>query len=327
MFNVLTRMIAGKRYYGEKAEKSEEAKRFQAIVIETARLAAETDLGDFMPILRWFLFNGLEKRFVALCKRRDEFMQELIEEFRRTGGGCSSSSGRWDKTMIEILLHLHETEPEYYKDEDIRSLMLTLLQAGVSTSGDTMEWAMSLLLNNPLVLYKAQIEIDNLVGEDRLINESDVAELPYLRCIINETLRMHPVVPFLIPHESSQKCTVGGFNVPRGTMLLVNLKAIQNDPNIWIDPERFRPERFEGGRVGFTWMPFGSGRRSCPGEGLAMRVVVLALGALIQCFDWDRVGKETVDMTEGGGLFAPKVLPLRAKCRARPNLVKLLSQI
>lgn len=199
------------------------------------------------------------------------------------------------------------------------------MQAGVSTTVDTLEWAISLLLNNPQVLQKAQHEIDNLVGQDRLITERDVAELPYLQCILDETQRMHPVVPFLIPHESSRKCTVGGFTIPRETMLLVNLKAIQNDPNIWADPEKFRPERFEGGRVGLSWMPFGSGRRRCPGEGLAMRVNMLALGAMIQCFDWARVGKELVDMTESGGLFGPKVVALKAKYRARPNMVKLLS--
>ncbi|KAL8131769.1 hypothetical protein AgCh_007624 [Apium graveolens] len=138
---------------------------------------------------------------------------------------------------------------------------------------------------------------------------------------------MCPVVRFLIPHESSKECTVGGFRVPCGTMLLVDVKAIQNDPKIWGDPEMFRPERFQEGNVGFGWMPFGSGRRKCPGEGLATRVDVLALGALIQCFDWDRISEEMVDMTEGHGLFGPKVVPLRAKCGARPSMISLLSEI
>lgn len=207
------------------------------------------------------------------------------------------------------------------------AIMQTLLQAGVSTSVDSLEWAMSLLVNNPEALHKAQNEIDSVVGKDGLITEAHLAELPYLRYIMNETLRMYPVARFLIPHESSEECTVGGFRVPRGTMLLVDVKAVQNDPKIWGDPEVFRPERFQEANVGFGFMPFGSGRRKCPGEGLATRVVVLALGAMIQCFNWDRIGEEMVDMTEGQGLFGPKAVSLKAKCGARPNMVSLLSEL
>lgn len=189
---------------------------------------------------------------------------------------------------------------------------------------------MSLLLNNPQVLKKVQIEIDNHVGNDRLIDESDLAKLPYLHCIINETLRMYPAGPLLIPHESSEDCSVGGFHVPCGTTLFVNVWAIQNDPTIWEEPRNFKPERFdgfEGVRDGFRLMPFGSGRRGCPGEGLAMRVVALALGALIQCFEWERIGEDMVDMSEVVGITLAKVQLLHANCRPRPTMVNLLSQI
>ncbi|KAF9622014.1 hypothetical protein IFM89_029234 [Coptis chinensis] len=180
-----------------------------------------------------------------------------------------------------------------------------------------MEWAMALLLNNPQVLKKAQAEIDVKLKQGVLMDESDVNKLPYLQSIISETLRMYPPAPLLIPHESSEECIVAGHTVPRGTRLLVNLWAIQNDPNLWVEPRKFIPERFdglEGTRDGFKLMPFGSGRRGCPGEGLAMRVVGLTLGALIQCFDWETVGEEMVDMSEGPGLTLPKFQPLEAKC-------------
>ncbi|KAL0314944.1 UNVERIFIED_CONTAM: cytochrome [Sesamum angustifolium] len=127
-----------------------------------------------------------------------------------------------------------------------------------------MEWALSLLLNNPHVLRKAQLEIDNHIGRDRLIDEADIAELPYLRCIMNETLRLYPAGPLLIPRESSEQCTVGGYRIPAGTMLLVNAWAIHNDPKNWEDAREFKPERFEGlegNRDGFKLIPFGSGRR------------------------------------------------------------------
>lgn len=205
-----------------------------------------------------------------------------------------------------------------------------MLSAGTDTSSSTMEWALSLLLNNPNALLKAWAEIDAQVGQSRLIEESDLAKLPYLRCIIYETLRMYPVTPLLVPHESSEDCTVGGFSVPNGTMLLVNIWAIQNDLKLWEEPEQFRPERFQGlqgGRDGFTFWPFGSGRRGCPGEGLAMQMVGLALGLLIQCFEWERTSEDMVDMTEGTGLTMPKAQPLMGKCRPRSIMVNILSRL
>ena len=189
---------------------------------------------------------------------------------------------------------------------------------------------MSLLLNNPEVLKKAQMEMDNQLGPNHLIEESDLSQLPYLHCIIRETQRMYPAGP-IVPHESSKECMVGGYHIPRGTMLLVNIWGIQNDPKVWKEPRKFLPERFEVGLEGeghgLRLMPFGSGRRGCPGEGLAIRMVGLVLGSLIQCFDWERVGEGKVDMSEGIGLTLPKAQPLLAKCRPRPALINVLSQI
>ncbi|KAB1220279.1 Cytochrome P450 81D1 [Morella rubra] len=323
--NVIMRMIAGRRYYGDSVAEADEASKFREIVTETFLLGSVTNIADFLPVLRWLGVGGIEKRLILLRKMRDNFMQSLILEHRQMRCGGEEKKKR---TMIEVLLDLQESEPEYYKDEIIRGLMLVLLSAGTDTSAGTMEWTMSLLLNNPQVLKKAQTEIDKCVGYDRLIDESDLPKLPYLRCIINETLRMYPVGPLLAPHESSEDCLVGGFKVPRGTTLLVNLWAIQRDPKIWEDPNTFKPERFEGiegVRDGFRFMPFGSGRRGCPGEGLAMRVVGLALGSLIQCFEWERIGEEMVDMSEEAGLTLTKARPLQANCRPRPTMVNLLS--
>ena len=111
-------------------------------------------------------------------------------------------------------------------------------------------------------------------------------------------------------------------------MLFINAWAIQNDPKVWVDPKSFRPERFMelgGPRDGFRSLPFGSGRRGCPGEGLALRVVGLALGSLIQCFEWDRPGKEMIDTTAGVGVTMSKAKPLQVKYATRPNVLKLIS--
>lgn len=183
------------------------------------------------------------------------------------------------------------------------------------------------MLHNPETLKKAQSEIDARVGHSRLITEADVAELPYLRHIILETMRLHPPVSILMPHRSSAECAVGGFRVPAGTVLLVNIWEIHHSPEIWDDPEQFRPERFEGiegkRELGIRYLPFGLGRRACPGENLALSNIGIALGALIQCFDWEKVGE--IDMMEGAGTTTPKVQPLTAKCSPRPLDVNFLS--
>ncbi|KAK3016882.1 hypothetical protein RJ639_005897 [Escallonia herrerae] len=330
MLNVMMRMMAGKRYYGERAE---ETRRFRDLVTETFTVNGATNLADFLPVVRWMGVGGMEKRLVALQVKRDAFAQGLVDERRGRGGGGEEAEGR-NKTMLEVLLGLQAEEPEYYTDEIIKGIMLlrillslaNLLAAGIDASIATMEWTLSLLLNNPDHLKKEQAEMDKYVRQDRLVEVSDIAHLPYLRCIMNKASRM----PSTGPHESSQECTVEGYRIPADTMLLVNMWAIQNDPKIWEDPRKFKPERFEGlegSRDGFKFVQFGYGRRLCPGESLAMRVVGLALGSLLQCFEWERPGKEMVDMTEGPGLITPKVQPLVAKCRPRPRMVKLLSQI
>lgn len=174
---------------------------------------------------------------------------------------------------------------------------------------------------------KARAELEAQVGTDRLVDEHDLNNLPYLHNIILETLRLYPAAPMLLPHESSDDCKIGGYNIPRGTILMVNAWAIHRDPKIWDDPESFKPERFEGVEVEpWKLMPFGMGRRSCPGAGLAHRVVGLTLGSLIQGFEWKRIGEEEIDLSEGKGLIMPKEKPLEAMCKARNVIGKIVSE-
>ncbi|XP_057973033.1 cytochrome P450 81Q32-like [Malania oleifera] len=334
MLNVLMRMMVGKRYCGESSVDMEEAKRFKQIVTETFQLMRASNVEDYLPATRWMGLGRTEKKMMELQKKRDKLVQDLIEEHRRM---LESSNGEdyWNceggkKTMIEVLLTLQKKDPLYYTDYLIQGMLMAFLSAGTDTSAATMEWALSLLLNNPHVLKKAQVEIDEHVGFGRLIDESDVDKLPYLRCIIKETQRMYPATPLLPLHESSKECKVGDFHIPSGTILLVNLWGIQNNPEIWSEPTKFHPERFqgkEGDQDGFKLMPFGSGRRSCPGQGLAIRVVGFALASLLQCFEWERNGEEMIDMSEGPGMTMPKLNPLVAKYRPRKAMMNVLSQI
>lgn len=186
---------------------------------------------------------------------------------------------------------------------------------------------MALLVNHPEVLKKARAELDAYVGQDRLVDESDLSKLNYLQAVILETLRLFPAAPLLVPHMPSSDCTIGGFDVPRDTILLVNAWAIHRDPELWDNPTSFNPERFEDCKVeGHKLMPFGMGRRACPGSSLAQRVVGLVLGSLIQGFEWERVSEEAVDLSEGKGLTMPKLEPLEAMCKARAIMRKVLSK-
>ena len=184
---------------------------------------------------------------------------------------------------------------------------------------------MSLLLNHPDVLKKARVELDALVGKDRLMEESDFPKLQYLQNIISETLRLFPAAPLLVPHMSSENSQIGGFDIPRDTILLANVWAIHRDPKLWEDATSVKPERFEniGGTETYKLLPFGLGRRPCPGVGLANRAVGLALGSLIQCYEWERVSEKEVDMAEGKGLTMPKMEPLEAMCKARAIIRKV----
>lgn len=202
-----------------------------------------------------------------------------------------------------------------------------LLLAGIDTAAVTLEWALSQLLNNPEVLKKARAEIDHFIGEDRLVSEGDLSSLSYLQGVITETLRLNPAAPLLVPHCASEDCKIEDYDIPRDTIILINAWAIHRDPNLWEDATSFKPERHAntmGGVDSYKLLPFGLGRRACPGMGMAQRVVGLTLASLIQCFEWERVSSSLVNMTEGEGLTMPKAQPLVAKCKPRPILKAIL---
>ncbi|XP_056159939.1 cytochrome P450 81Q32-like [Syzygium oleosum] len=323
-FNIILRMVAGKRYYGDDVSNIKEAASFQEILKEILRYSGASNPGDFLGVLSW-VYRGFEKRVLRLSKRTDEFLQNLIEEHRESykNGVCGGSESK--NTMVDHLLSLQESQPEDYTDQIIKGLILVMILAGTDTSAVTLEWAMSELLNHPCALKKVAQELDNVIGEQQLIDEADTAKLPYLHSIISETLRLHPSVPLLAPHMSSEDCSIGGYDVPHLTIVLVNAWAIHRDPKLWDDPTSFKPERFENGEVGpYKFLPFGRGRRACPGAGLAQRIVSLGLSSLVQCFEWKRVSQELVDMTEGRGATMPKVVPLEAMCKPRTIMAKII---
>ncbi|KAK4478299.1 hypothetical protein RD792_017588 [Penstemon davidsonii] len=260
----------------------------------------------------------MEKKLILVHKKRDEFVEKLVQGSR---GGKNRGS------LIDTLFYLQESEPEFYTHDVIKSVVLLMIIAGTETSAVTIESAMSLLLSNPEAFLKLRQEIDNNIGHNQLLSDTDLSKLPYLRCVVNEALRLYPPVPLLLPHYSSEDCTVGGYKVPKNTILLVNAWGTHMDPKVWNEPHKFKPERFEGMDMereeGYKFVPFGMGRRACPGAGMGLRTISLAVGAFVQCFEWEKVLEhEDLDMN-----WKEKAKPLEAMCVPRHQAVNLLSQL
>ena len=190
-----------------------------------------------------------------------------------------------------------------------------LFLAGVGTSAEVTLWTLAELINNPDVFNKVREEIKYVVGNTRLVEESDVPSLPYLQAVIKEALRLHPALPVVV-RECREACKIKDFDVPKKTMVAVNLYAIMRDEKIWDYPNDFRPERFlvsSKGKDGMEHIPFGAGRRGCPGEKLAFSMIQIVVAAMVQCFDW-KVGREgdnvKVNMQVGPGITKPMAQPL-----------------
>ncbi|KAG6749049.1 hypothetical protein POTOM_046091 [Populus tomentosa] len=331
-FNVAMRMSAGKKCIEEEVACSDLGKQDLMELKKIFDPSISTSLCNFFPALKWINYKGFEKSVIKVRDARDGFSQDLVDEIRqkKTSSCSSPDAGPEKTTVIEALLSLQEQEPDFYTDDIIKGLVLAMFSAGTDTVAVTMEWAMSLLLNHPEILQKVREEIDSQVGHTRLVEELDLPKLKYLRCVINETLRLYPVVPLLLPRCPSEDCTVAGYKVPKGTILLVNAFAMHRDPKMWEQPDRFKPERFEATeeeKEGIKFIPFGMGRRACPGSNMGMRAIMLAMAALFQCFEWERTGPEMVDMTPAAAISMVKVKPLEAFCKPYPSMANLFSQL
>lgn len=199
-----------------------------------------------------------------------------------------------------------------------------MIAGGSESSSVTLTWAMSLLLNNPNAMKKAQQELDAVVGRNRRVNESDIPNLVYLEAIIKETMRIYPPGPLLGPREFLKDCIVANYFVPKGTQLIPNIWKIQTDPRVWPAPLEFKPERFltthkdvdlKGNHFGL--IPFGSGRRGCPGIAFGLQMVHFTLAGFLHSFEVENLTGQPVDMSENFGMANEKVLPLHVLLTSR----------
>lgn len=318
--HVMLRLVSGNR--GVEVSDSESEKRFLYDFKLRFFSSMSMNVCDYFPVLRWIGYKGLEKRVMKMQRMRDEYLQRLIDDIRMKKFDSTGS-------VVEKFLKLQESEPEFYSDDVIKGIVVLMFNGGTDTSPVAMEWAMSLLLNHPDKLENVREEIKSNVKHNGLIQDSDLSSLPYLRCVIYETLRLYPAAPLLLPHCSSKRFNLGNYEIPGNTMLLVNAWAVHKDSELWEEADVFKPERFEGfigDRDGFRFLPFGVGRRACPAAGLGMRVVALAVGALVQCFEWEKVEGD-IDMRPVFSVAMAKAEPLVALPKPWPEMVPILSQL
>ncbi|XP_038704081.1 xanthotoxin 5-hydroxylase CYP82C4-like [Tripterygium wilfordii] len=319
--NVVVRMVAGKRYFGASAACDDgEARRCQKAISQFFHLIGIFVVADALPLLGWLDLRGHEKAMKKTAKELDSILEGWLEEHRqRKLYGGFQDQGEQD--FIDVMLSLQDegllSNFQYDASTSIKSTCLALILGGSDTTAGTLTWAISLLLNNRHVLKKAQEELDSKVGMDRNVDDSDIKNLVYLQAIIKETLRLYPAGPLLGPREAMEDCTVAGYHVPAGTRLIVNVWKIQRDPRIWANPSAFEPERFLTSHVDvdvrgqqFELIPFGSGRRSCPGVSFALQVLTLTLARVLHAFELVTPLDQPIDMTESSGLTIPKATPL-----------------
>ncbi|XP_047959469.1 flavonoid 3'-monooxygenase CYP75B137-like [Salvia hispanica] len=308
VLNVITSMLWGGTV--EVKVKGE----FREVVGEITELLGKPNVSDFFPSLAWMDLQGLSKQYKKVSMKLEVLFDKIIQDQIMTinGGDLGKATN-----FLQVLLRLKEdghTEIPLTMMH-IRALLIDMVVGGTDTTSSTVEFAMAEMMKKPEVMHKAQQEVDAVVGKNRAVEESDTNKLPYLNAVMKEVLRLHPVLPLMVPHCPSKPCIVAGYNVPKGTRTFVNVWAIHRDPENWTNPNEFIPERFmngEGDRFSndFSYLPFGSGRRSCAGVAMAERVVMYALASLVHSFRWEVCEGETLDLSEKFGIVLKKKVPL-----------------
>ncbi|CAI0409811.1 unnamed protein product [Linum tenue] len=301
-------------------ERSEAAREFKELARGIMEDCATPNLGDFFPLLARMDLQGIKSRVKGHLRKALDLFQTVIDNRLRNRQSESYVSAN---DMLDTLLAIGDEEEDKAAAMDplrIQRLCVDLFVAGTDTTSTTLEWAMAELLRNPNTLAKAREELDATIGKGNNFQESDISRLPYLQAILKETFRLHPAAPLLLPRKGGEDVEICGFIMPKGVQILVNVWAIGRDPMIWDDPNAFVPERFLGSEVSakgnsFELLPFGAGRRICPGLPLALRILHMMLGSLIHWFDWklpDGVEPEKLDMDEKFGMALQKAKPLLA---------------
>ncbi|KAJ4777020.1 Cytochrome P450 family protein [Rhynchospora pubera] len=315
VMNVVTNTMWGATLEGDE-ERESVGMDFKEVVANITDLLGRPNVSDFFPALARFDLQGIQSKMAVLMDRVDSIFERIIE--RRS---CDEGK-RTKKDLLEFMLRMEREGGDSktpFTMSHVKALLIDMFTGATDTTSTAVEWAMAELLNKPDILKKLQDELDQIVGKDKLVEESHLSQLHFLSLVIKETLRLHPPVPLLVPHCPSSPCTIGGYLIPEGTRVFINVWAIQRDPSKWTDPLEFKPERYlqqglqrDFGGKDFDYFPFGSGRRICVGIAMAERMVGYFLATIVHSFDWKLPEGKDVDFSEKFGIVMKKAIPLVA---------------
>ncbi|PWA37112.1 cytochrome P450 [Artemisia annua] len=319
-FNVICRIVVGRRYLDE----SEARKlgltvyEFKKMLDELFLLSGVLNIGDWIPWIGFMDLQGYVKRMKALSKKFDRFLEHVLNEHearRKAEGGSFVPND-----MVDLLLQIADDPTLDVKIErnGVKGFTQDLLAGGTETSAISVEWAIAELIKHPEIFEKATEELDRVIGQDRWVEEKDMPNLPYIKAILKESLRLHPVAPLLVPRRARADCKVAGYYIPEDTQILVSVWTIGRDPKLWDKSLEFCPERFIGSEIdlkgnNFELLAFGTGRRMCPGYSLGLKIMESSLANLLHGFNWKLPGemtKEEVSMEELFGLTTCLKTPL-----------------
>jgi cytochrome P450 len=314
--NMTYRMVLGR--------KKDNEFDLKGLISEGIAVAGAFNLSDYVPYLAPLDLQGFTKRLKALSKSFDKLFEKIISEHEKDESDQKKQHGDFVDVLLSMLnrpMNPNE-DPLYIIDKtNIKAIMLDMVAASLDTTSTAINWTLSELLRYPRVMARLQEELETVIGKNRAVEEKDLVNLPYLDMVIKESLRLHPVAPLLIPHESTEELTIDGFYIPNKSRIIVNYWAIALDPNVWSENvDEFLPERFVGSNFNlkgrdFQLIPFGSGRRGCPGMQLGLITVKFVVAQLVHCFDWklpNGMSPDKIDMSEQFGLAVSRATDLLA---------------
>ncbi|XP_061363825.1 cytochrome P450 71A1-like [Gastrolobium bilobum] len=284
----LTNTIICRVSFGRSCEEEGRTKsRFLNLLNESQVLLGTFFVSDYIPLMGWIdKLRGLHARLERNSKEMDAFLQEVVNQH------LDKKSDEED--IIDVLLKLKKQNSFSFDltYDRIKAVLLDMLVGGTYTSAATVISAMTKLIGNPKAMMKVQAEVRNSFGNRGFVDEDEIQKLGYLKAVIKETLRLFPPVPLLLARETNEECIIKGYKIQAKTLVYVNAWAIQRDPEIWKDPEKFYPERFLESSIDFKGqdfelIPFGSGRRICPGLHFGVANVEIILANLLYWFDWE----------------------------------------
>ncbi|KAG0599533.1 hypothetical protein M758_12G159400 [Ceratodon purpureus] len=334
--NVMTRMLINKRYFGKGGASQEEKADFERLIAAMTRVDFAAVISDFIPNLTFLTkLQGYNKIFKGIRDDAIRIGGKMLEVEKHRERAKERGSNDQDEYVPDFVDMLSEEPLDGGKplpDEQLTLVLLELFNAGTETGSTTVEWAMAELILRPELLKQAQAELDTVVGNDRLMQESDLPNLPFLQAIVKETFRLHPPAPLAPPRESFQPAQAYGYQIPAGTRLMLNLCAIHRDPAVYESPDEFIPQRFVdrpelnhlSGFDSYELIPFGVGRRMCPGYNLGNTLVTLMLGNLLHSYDWSLPHGQSIesfDMTESFGITVCRKEPLYLMAKPRDHVV------